>query len=124
MKTRNPRETGNTLPHEENIKKSYRKRGKQHRTQINNKQKKNTFKKKHVFPKKTQTLNIPKIIHIPYSHTKIKENIPPPYSTLKPETSSDSPSEKSKGERLASARHRNTHLTKKGKKAKPNQNPN
>lgn len=38
-----------------------------------------------------------------YSPIKIKENKPPPYSVLKPDTSSDSPSEKSKGERLHSA---------------------
>jgi len=35
---------------------------------------------------------------------KIREKSPPPYSTLKPETSSDSPSEKSKGLRLLSAK--------------------
>jgi hypothetical protein len=35
---------------------------------------------------------------------KIREKIPPPYSTLNPDTSSDSPSEKSKGVRLLSAK--------------------
>jgi len=43
----------------------------------------------------------------PYSEIKIKENKPPEYSVLKPETSSDSPSEKSKGERLDSAKQIN-----------------
>jgi len=39
-----------------------------------------------------------------YSLIKIKENKPLPYSVLNPETSSDSPSEKSKGDRLDSAK--------------------
>ena len=39
-----------------------------------------------------------------YSAIKRKANLVPPYSTLKPETSSDSPSAKSKGARLVSAR--------------------
>lgn len=38
-----------------------------------------------------------------YSPIKIKEKKPPPYSVLKPDTSSDSPSEKSKGDRFLSA---------------------
>jgi len=40
---------------------------------------------------------------MPYSDKKIKVNPPAEYSTLNPETSSDSPSEKSKGVRLVSA---------------------
>lgn len=39
---------------------------------------------------------------IEFSPKKIKENSSPPYSTLNPDTSSDSPSDKSKGERLFS----------------------
>ena len=39
-----------------------------------------------------------------YSAIKIKANPTLPYSTLKPETSSDSPSAKSKGVRLVSAK--------------------
>jgi len=39
-----------------------------------------------------------------YSLIKINEKKPPPYSVLKPETNSDSPSEKSKGERFLSAK--------------------
>jgi len=37
-----------------------------------------------------------------YSAKKIKENLKPPYSTLKPDTNSDSPSAKSKGARFVS----------------------
>jgi hypothetical protein len=37
-----------------------------------------------------------------YSARKIKENFNPPYSTLKPDTNSDSPSAKSKGARFVS----------------------
>lgn len=40
---------------------------------------------------------------IPYSPTKIKAKGPLEYSVLNPDTSSDSPSEKSKGARLHSA---------------------
>lgn len=39
----------------------------------------------------------------------MKENKPPPYSVLNPETNSDSPSEKSKGERLDSAKQEINH---------------
>lgn len=39
-----------------------------------------------------------------YSAMKIRANLPPPYSTLNPETNSDSPSAKSNGARLVSAR--------------------
>lgn len=41
---------------------------------------------------------------LPYSAIKRKAKRAPPYSILKPETSSDSPSAKSKGARLVSAR--------------------
>lgn len=39
-----------------------------------------------------------------YSAIKIRANSPPLYSVLKPDTSSDSPSAKSKGVRFVSAR--------------------
>jgi|ERR1044071_1061661 hypothetical protein len=39
-----------------------------------------------------------------YSAMKISANIPPLYSTLNPDTNSDSPSAKSNGERFVSAR--------------------
>ena len=40
-----------------------------------------------------------------------KANSPPPYSILKPETNSDSPSAKSKGARFVSARQVMSHKT-------------
>lgn len=45
---------------------------------------------------------------------------PEPYSTLNPETSSDSPSAKSKGERLVSARHVISHIINRIGNAKTN----
>jgi hypothetical protein len=47
---------------------------------------------------------------IPYSKIKIIENKPPKYSILKPDTISDSPSEKSNGERFDSDSLRNIHI--------------
>lgn len=46
---------------------------------------------------------------LPYSAMKIKANKPEPYSILKPDTNSDSPSEKSNGVRLVSAIQEITH---------------
>ena len=48
-----------------------------------------------------------------YSLRKIIENMPPPYSVLNPETNSDSPSAKSQGERLVSAKMENLQGIKK-----------
>ncbi|KFM81514.1 hypothetical protein X975_21993, partial [Stegodyphus mimosarum] len=45
-----------------------------------------------------------------YSAKKIKANHPPINSTLNPETSSDSPSAKSKGVRFTSAKHLVIHI--------------
>lgn len=45
-----------------------------------------------------------------YSAKKIRANQPPIYSTLNPDTNSDSPSAKSKGLRLVSAKHVMTHI--------------
>lgn len=47
--------------------------------------------------------NIEKNMIIAYSDMKIKANVNDPYSTLNPDTSSDSPSAKSKGLRFVSA---------------------
>jgi len=58
----------------------------------------------------------------PYSEIKIKENNPPLYSVLKPETNSDSPSAKSNGERLVSAKQIKIHNKKIGKKYKIDKN--
>ena len=49
-----------------------------------------------------------------YSARKKSAKGPPAYSTLKPETSSDSPSVKSKGARLVSARVEMYHIAAKG----------
>lgn len=45
-----------------------------------------------------------------YSDKKIKANHPPIYSTLNPETNSDSPSAKSNGLRLVSAKQDDSHI--------------
>lgn len=52
---------------------------------------------------------------MPYSPTKMRANCPLEYSVLNPETSSDSPSEKSKGARLHSAMHEKYQIIKIGK---------
>jgi hypothetical protein len=49
-----------------------------------------------------------------YSAIKIKANGPAAYSMLNPDTNSDSPSAKSKGARLVSARTVTTHTINKG----------
>lgn len=56
-----------------------------------------------------------RIIMLEYSAKKIKANHPPMYSTLNPDTSSDSPSAKSKGLRFTSARHLVNHIINKNK---------
>jgi hypothetical protein len=55
-----------------------------------------------------------------YSAKKIKANPPLLYSTLNPETSSDSPSAKSKGVRLVSAKQEANQTKAKGKLKKIN----
>jgi len=49
-----------------------------------------------------------------YSAIKIRANLPPPYSILKPDTSSDSPSAKSKGARFVSASIVTNHAVNRG----------
>lgn len=49
-----------------------------------------------------------------YSARKNRANGPPAYSTLNPETSSDSPSVKSNGARLVSARVETYHMAARG----------
>lgn len=51
-----------------------------------------------------------RMIILMYSAKKINANHPPIYSTLKPDTSSDSPSAKSKGLRFVSARQVIIHI--------------
>lgn len=56
-----------------------------------------------------------------YSARKNRANGPPAYSTLKPETSSDSPSVRSKGARLVSASVEMYHIAARGQAGKINQ---
>lgn len=56
-----------------------------------------------------------------YSARKKRANGPPAYSTLNPDTSSDSPSAKSKGDRLVSARVETNHMAAKGQAGKTSQ---
>lgn len=56
-----------------------------------------------------------------YSAKKIKANPPLEYSTLNPETNSDSPSEKSKGVRFVSAKEEINQVKTKGIPIKKNQ---
>lgn len=57
-----------------------------------------------------------------YSAKKINAKPPPLYSTLKPDTNSDSPSAKSKGVRLVSAKEEANQHIPKGKQIKMNHN--
>lgn len=56
-----------------------------------------------------------------YSARKNSAKGPPAYSTLKPETSSDSPSVRSKGARLVSARVEMYHIMARGQAGKISQ---
>lgn len=69
-------------------------------------------------PQKIKLLTI--LIHKikEYSPKKINANFNPPYSILKPDTNSDSPSDKSKGARLVSTTHTKNLNKKKPKKKK------
>jgi len=107
--SKNPKVKGKILFHAKLINKSYRNRGSVARAQIQ----KNTKKTVKKIAKKlvglglriTVDLNILKKKILAYSAIKIIANPPDPYSILNPETSSDSPSEKSNGVRLVSAKH-------------------
>lgn len=68
----------------------------------------NRFKLKKIFEVNAENNKI-----IAYSLRKIRINPVAPYSTLNPETSSDSPSEKSKGVRLVSAKSITNHIINK-----------
>ena len=59
-------------------------------------------------------MSLIKIIFV-YSAIKIRVKVPPLYSVLNPETSSDSPSAKSKGDRLVSAKVVANQVKKEGK---------
>jgi len=94
--------------HIRDIRVSYRNRGYEERKNKNTK----------IKIKKINELNLKKSILkiiekktiFAYSAIKIKANFAPPYSTLNPETNSDSPSAKSKGARLVSATQQIKHI--------------
>jgi len=64
--------------------------------------------------RKNTAVNRLMIMILQYSAIKISANLLPLYSTLKPETSSDSPSAKSNGVRLVSARIETNQISKIG----------
>jgi hypothetical protein len=72
-------------------------------------------------PKKIAQNNILIKRILAYSAKKINANPPLLYSTLNPDTNSDSPSAKSKGVRLVSAKHEANQLKAKGKVRNKNQ---
>lgn len=77
--------------------------------------------KKNPAPKKKMEVKSLRNKIEPYSVIKIKEKSPPPYSVLNPETSSDSPSEKSNGDRFDSAKQISNQTIINGKDKKENQ---
>jgi hypothetical protein len=116
-------DTGRTSSQQVAISLSYRKRGKETRDQTKRKEVKPTTKYGSAL--KTDLLNIKQESRKPlnnmalYSAIKRTLNRNPPYSTLKPETSSDSPSAKSKGVRLTSAIAEKSHKRRKGETNHP-----
>jgi len=72
------------------------------------------LKNKVVDPVKSVTVNTLINKMFMYSAIKIRANIPALYSTLNPETSSDSPSAKSNGVRFVSARFVMNHIINSG----------
>jgi hypothetical protein len=95
------------------IKRSYRYRGKVARRINQNEDtiKLNSLEKSlnNSSPQKIETLKHENIIIIAYSLKKISTNPVAEYSTLNPDTNSDSPSEKSNGVRLVSAKRIISH---------------
>lgn len=102
--------------HEVIMSRSYRTRGNLHRAQTN----KNPVMRVSLAvpgdtpPRKNTAVMKPNRRSMPYSAMKIKANLPPPYSILNPDTISDSPSERSKGVRFASAKHNRIQVRNKG----------
>jgi hypothetical protein len=81
-----------------------------------------TFLEKGEFPpKKTKAETKFIIIILAYSPIKNNAKGAPAYSTLYPETNSDSPSVKSNGARLVSAKVEIYHITNKGKQGSASQ---
>lgn len=101
------REIGRKIFHLNFINISYRKRGKVPRTQrkiSDEKMMKENEKIELQPPKNKIDVRYLRIIILQYSARKINANHPPIYSTLNPDTSSDSPSAKSNGLRFVSAK--------------------
>lgn len=104
------------------IKRSYRIRGKAARTQINSvatmvviMRRAKGVRKRGVGVKRNKAEDrrlTTKMLQ--YSAIKIRANFPPPYSILNPDTSSDSPSAKSKGARFVSASSVTNHAIDNG----------
>jgi hypothetical protein len=67
------------------------------------------------WPEKSTDVNRLIIRMLAYSAMKIRANMAPPYSTLNPDTSSDSPSAKSNGVRFVSARFVINHIIDRGR---------
>jgi len=72
-------------------------------------------------PRNSKATNILIKRILAYSARKIKANPPLLYSVLKPDTNSDSPSAKSKGVRLVSAKHDANQIKANGIVKKKNQ---
>jgi len=107
-------DTGRNFCQHKIINLSYRYRGNLDRI---NKKIKNKIKNRigyMLFKNRTEVIILKNKI-IPYSPTKIKAKGPLEYSVLNPETSSDSPSEKSKGARLHSATQDRYQISRTGK---------
>lgn len=108
---------GNSFIQDRFISLSYRSRGYAVRT--NNNEETNNIKIvitiSNVFVENMKPLRTENRSIVPYSAKKIRANLLLLYSTLKPETNSDSPSAKSKGARLHSATHERNQETRIGK---------
>jgi hypothetical protein len=72
-------------------------------------------------PKKRRTFNKDIKTICPYSAKKNKAKVIAEYSTLNPETNSDSPSDKSKGALLVSAKEEIKNIIKAGNRGTTNQ---
>lgn len=81
-----------------------------HKIKKNRKKSRDRLDKKNCIGTKIDKKKLKNTI-IPYSAMKIKANSPPPYSVLKPDTSSLSPSAKSKGVRFVSATQQTNSTT-------------
>lgn len=109
------KEVGRKIFHLICISKSYRNRGYDPRTQSNIKVikiRKMIDVLKMWEKNKNEVINL-RINILKYSARKINANHPPINSTLNPDTSSDSPSAKSNGLRLVSAKHLEIHIKNK-----------